>query len=191
MDFLSLFSAPGRGHGRDQSESLRDQIDKLRLMVLQRAEAKNGNMRNPFSHFTGGSARRKYFEERDLEEGLVKLDFDVNSKGVRSIFEMMDRNGDGRVNFNEFATFVYGRRYHEVEARLRRQLTENAHRFSDSRDLKRIFNRYDRDREGYLRGDDFQDALRELHFDIKSHEVDILMARYDRNGDGRFVWRVP
>ena len=187
LDFLRRFSPmQSRPHTLPDNAALLRDADKLRLMITHRARAKRGNLRSPFKHF---ALQKREFDQNDLADGLEKLAFNITPRETRTLFKMMDHNGDGKVTFSEFCIFVRGSRYYEVEDRLRLEITRNARDIGDEHKLRRVFEKLDRDDVGELSASDFSSALRKMGLDFKQHEVDLLMIRFDRDGSGRISYR--
>jgi Ca2+-binding EF-hand superfamily protein len=191
-EFLREMS-PSRRRRNGISNQTDKAADRLRTMIRQRAKSMNGNLRDPFRHF---AQRRSSFALRDFEEGLRKLEFKLKRQETEELFLLLDVTKNGEVRFSEFSMFVTGTRYTDAEDKLRHAITRMARDWDGGRNLKRAFERMDRNDKGYISARDFESALRSedgqygfTKESISGREVRSLLLKYDTNGDDRISYR--
>eukprot|EP00943_MAST-04B_sp_MAST-4B-sp1_P004860 g4860.t1 len=186
-DFLNRTSPAYTGH-----ISVGSKVDaaasKLRVVVQKRVRETGGdNLRDPFNHFD--KRDRGYFDIRAFGKGLKLLNIDLNSSDEEKLFEMIDSNNDGRVRYNEFAVFINGTRYKNVASRLRAKIGQIARKWNGGKDLRKAFDKFDRDETGFISRREFHRSINEFGFDLNKFEIDTLMHQLDVDGDGRITYR--
>lgn len=82
---------------------------------------------------------------------------------TRRLIETYDRNGDGRLSYDEFIWFY---------SKIRQKQGE----------LITIFQKFDRDGSGSISVEEAKAALRQM--DFEDEEAEVLVRLHDRNGDG-------
>jgi Ca2+-binding EF-hand superfamily protein len=60
---------------------------------------------------------------------------------------------------------------------------------SSKRTLPEIFSEFDSDRNGFVTVVEFRNAIRKLGLGLSSKDIDALLAKIDKNGDGRIDYR--
>ena len=161
-------------------------VKKLRALVRQRAKQKKGSFRDPFAHF---SEKKSSFISSQLHEGLKLLGIELPADKVSSIFEMMDKNEDGKVTYNEFKLFIGDSHFSDVENRLRSMITRLASDWSGHQSFRKVFDKFDDDREGSLSRRRFKQCLEELGFTLTSAEFERVLDRFDVDGDGTVSYK--
>ena len=183
-DFLSVV-AP-QAQKRQVDKEVQKAADRLRSMVKQRAHAKKGSMRDPFQHF---SVKKSSFNSAELFEGLKLLNIELTADKVNILFEMMDKNSDGKVTYNEFKLFIGDSHYHDVENRLRANITRLATTWTGDKDFRKVFHRLDEDGAGSLSRKKFKEGLEDLGFELTSREFERVLDRFDTDGDGEVSYK--
>ena len=112
---------------------------------------------------------------RAFSKGLKLLNIDLNSSDEEKLFEMIDGNNDGRVRYNEFAVFVNGTRYNNVASRLRTKIGQIARKWNGGKDLRKAFDKFDRDDNGFITSREFHRTVKDFGFDLNKFEIDTLM----------------
>ena len=91
------------------------------------------------------------------------------------LFEMMDKNSDGKVTYNEFKLFIGDSHYHDVENRLRATITCLATTWTGDKDFRKVFHRLDEDGAGSLSCKKFKEGLEDLGFELTSREFEHVL----------------
>lgn len=186
VEFLREISPSRRSHNNISNTTIKA-ADRLRNMIRQRCKDMDGNLRDPFRHF---AQRRSSFRLRGFEDGLRKLEFKLNLDEIKDLFYLLDIKKNGEIRFSEFSMFVGGTRYTDAEDKLRHAITKMARNWDGGRNMKRAFERIDRDGKGYITARDFEDAIRDCGFgDVTKRDAKELVLRFDENGDDKVSYR--
>ncbi|KZF19365.1 mitochondrial carrier [Xylona heveae TC161] len=99
-----------------------------------------------------------------LRKGLRKMDHPLKNADhlLREVLEAVDTNGDGKIEYDEFRTFV--------------ETTENQ--------LRGLFNSIDRDRDGKLDKEELSTAFTKAGLTVSKAKLDQFFAEVDTNHDG-------
>ncbi|KAH0553250.1 hypothetical protein GP486_006594 [Trichoglossum hirsutum] len=99
-----------------------------------------------------------------LKKGLKKLDHPLKNADalLKDILEAVDTNGDGRIQYEEFRTFV--------------EATE--------KELRVLFNSIDRDHNGKLDKDELRTAFAKAGLVVSNSKLDLFFEEVDTNHDG-------
>ncbi|KAF2447570.1 calcium dependent mitochondrial carrier protein-like protein [Karstenula rhodostoma CBS 690.94] len=99
-----------------------------------------------------------------LKKGLRKLDHPLKNADqiLADVMKSVDTNGDGRISYNEFRTFV-----HETE-----------------RELLALFKSIDIDRNGKISRQELQVALSRAGLAVPNSKLDVFFSEVDANNDG-------
>ncbi|KAH8072252.1 Ca2-binding protein [Aureococcus anophagefferens] len=131
-------------------------------------------------------------EPREFKRALKALGFeDLGADDVRDAVAAFDGDGDGKVDFREFVAFATGggREDEERTNRVERALRKELERLGGSKKLRRAFEDMDANGSGKLSRRELGRALDDLGFRLDRADVDALMARFDRDGDGKVSWK--
>ncbi|KAL1607804.1 hypothetical protein SLS60_002742 [Paraconiothyrium brasiliense] len=99
-----------------------------------------------------------------LKKGLRKLDHPLKNADqiLADVMKSVDTNGDGRISYNEFRTFV-----HETE-----------------RELLALFKSIDIDQNGKISREELQAAFRRNGLAVPNRKLDVFFSEVDVNNDG-------
>ena len=122
-------------------------------------------------------------------EGLKLLNIELSADKVNILFEMMDRNGDGKVTYNEFKVFMGASHFYDVENRLRANITRLATTWTGDRDFRKVFHQLDEDEKGSLSRKKFKEGLEDLGFELTNREFERVLDRFDTDGDGEVSYK--
>jgi len=159
--------------------SLRDEIKRL---------SRRGNGRAPdyakvFRAFdvdgSGGVDRREF------RAGLEDMGFELNSQDLTAVLDHFDANGDGKISVAEFARFAESDVVGKVATALRREMRRLKRRKGGDFALKDAFRRIDRNGSGAISRGELDAELDRLGVRLTARELDDVLARFDRDGDGR------
>ncbi|EUC50216.1 hypothetical protein COCMIDRAFT_82701 [Bipolaris oryzae ATCC 44560] len=99
-----------------------------------------------------------------LKKGLRKLDHPLKNADqlLDEVMEAVDTDGNGRISYNEFRTFV-----HETE-----------------KELRHLFQTIDYNHDGKLSKEELRSALRSAGLTVPNRSLDTFFAEVDTNNDG-------
>ncbi|EUC37616.1 hypothetical protein COCCADRAFT_85134 [Bipolaris zeicola 26-R-13] len=99
-----------------------------------------------------------------LKKGLRKLDHPLKNADqlLDEVMEAVDTDGNGRISYNEFRTFV-----HETE-----------------KELRHLFQTIDYNHDGKLSKEELRSALRTAGLTVPNRSLDTFFAEVDTNNDG-------
>lgn len=107
-----------------------------------------------------------HIDSRELQNALVNgtnVPFNINT--VNMMIRMFDRDGNGTIEFNEFASLVgYVEQW------------------------KQCFQRCDLDRSGFIDAQEMQQALRSFRYNLSDMFVYQLVRRFDRTRRGQIAF---
>jgi Ca2+-binding EF-hand superfamily protein len=166
-------------------------ISKLRKLVLSRARVKD--LKDPFLHFD--AERQGHFSPTQLQSGLRMLKIKIGAEKSQLVFEALDINGDGKVDFDDWQEFFDpgssgrgaggGSSSDYVETifiKLRRKIRKS---WLTGADYRATFEELDRDFDGTISSGDFKSALRQLNLDVSPTEMRELIKAFDYNERGK------
>ena len=104
LDYGQFLMAVAPNRASVLSTDVNDAIARLKRLV--RARSRDKDLKDPFLHFD--EKKVGWFDARQLEAGLSMLRIKVNEEKTQLIFEAMDMNGDGKIDFNDFRQFFDG-----------------------------------------------------------------------------------
>ena len=130
-------------------------------------EAQLAELRAAFDLFDADKDGKIDFQE--LKAALKALKQPSSDVDVRKMIALVDEDGDGVVNFDEFI--------HMIEP-----LDPGD---DPEADLRRAFVMLDEDGDGYLTAEELRAAVTDTNADIPADEVQRILEASDTNGDGR------
>jgi len=190
-DFLRFVAPSG--------EATVEQIaTKLRKKILAHASVGGGghNWKKPFKHFERNS--RGKITRMHFKDGLEALNFDLTDSEIRMLIDKFDEDRDGLISYEEFVDFAKGGDASSgagvaasadisvVATKLRRLLRKAVR---EGVDYRESFEHFDTRHTGAIGAGDFRRGMEALGFDLARDESDMLLSRFDANGDGRVDYR--
>ncbi|CEO95687.1 EF-hand domain-containing protein [Plasmodiophora brassicae] len=107
-------------------------------------------------------------DPQELKQAMQSLGYDVKNQMVYQVLESLDKDGDKRINFNEFLDMMTARMSSK-----------------DSReDIMKVFRLFDDDNKGKISLDNLRRVARELGEDMNEEELKEMITRADLDGDG-------
>ena len=103
----------------------------------------------------------------ELLNAMKSLSFDKKNPGIYRMIEDFNQDGAGIITFEEFLDMM--------TARISERNTKD--------DLKRVFNLFDEERQGYISVDNLKKVAKELGEDIPDEELNEIVERADLDGD--------
>lgn len=119
---------------------------------------------------------------REFGTALARLDLDLSASEVRRLATRFDERDDGRISADRFLMFLQGRSEKDASELRVSRLQRVVRRAFSGRSPRRVFEELDVDGSGFVSRLELRDALERLGID---EEVDALLERFDRNGDGK------
>jgi len=120
---------------------------------------------------TGGG----YLDDRDLRDALQHYGIDVSSRAAKQAIAAYDRP-DGQLDRFEFTQLV-----RDIDSGVTRPRASN----TSSARVSSVFERYDRNRSGYLDCRELRSALQHYGLDVSSRGAQQVLAAYDDHPDGK------
>ena len=178
--------------------------EKLRKKIRAHARTSSGrrDWKKPFKHFERNS--RGKITRIKFKEGLELLNFDLTDSEVRMLIDKFDEDRDGLISYEEFVDFAKGGDASvagglgasgsarkeggmaglasKLRLLLRKAVREGV-------DYRESFEHFDTRHTGAIGAGDFRRGMEALGFDLARDESDMLLSRFDANGDGRVDYR--
>ena len=168
-------------------------------MRLRRNEAMNRVMRG-LGGSEGLSSVRENFDRMDADNsgslsydefnaGLEELGVTLTKDELKSVMTLLDENGDGELQFEEFESVVRAElEVLDVDDAVLQQVMDKFTQALGGReglvDMRRIFDEMDEDGSGTIDRAEFKEALKRFGMRLEDGEFDCLMKLIDANNDG-------
>eukprot|EP00753_Platysulcus_tardus_P001808 PLAT11559.1.p1 GENE.PLAT11559.1~~PLAT11559.1.p1 ORF type:complete len:2610 (+),score=1075.75 PLAT11559.1:1106-7831(+) len=120
----------------------------------------------------------------EFKRALRDLNVNLLKKDVNALVAFLDMDGDGAVDYDEFAQFAFAAKpvdVSRVSQKLRRLLKEAE---MNGIDTRTAFEHFDRTGDGTVSNRDFSRAIKLMGLRLSKAEVDALLATFDLDGDG-------
>jgi len=114
-----------------------------------------------------------FLDVQEIKEMAIRLGQPLPDDRVKSIFDSMDKNGDGKVNAEEFMEWFEAE---ETKAGIRSYF---------HRKTLQIFDEIDTDMSGYIDRRELADVTVRLGQEFSEKKIDEIFEEMDANGDGR------
>jgi len=173
----------GRRHDRpntaDYDDSDSSEIIHHALEALRKAgktlSAHKLDLKAVFDEFD--SSGDGYLSIEEMAAALLSLDVRLNTQSMMALFQHFDPNGSGSVHYGEFLWGFFNRR------ELARKWKRNTSRMQP-KEIRFKFNEADKSGDGRLNKYEFCKFLKAFGVGATKHEVDVMMYRFDIDGDG-------
>lgn len=106
----------------------------------------------------------------ELGTALRLLGLNPTAKEIQDMINEIDRNGNGTIEFDEFMAFL--KKYYKKPDEVKR-------------DLIKAFQVFDLNGDGFISRDELQKVLTKMGEKLTDKEVDEMMKKADKNGDGK------
>jgi len=146
-------------------------------------------------------------DKRHSFDNLVKQ-YDLDEETLanyKEAFRMFDRNGDGSITTNELGSVMHSlgcrTTYFELESFVHqldddgngtiefdefvRLMVDRLQKQTDDDDLRKAFEVFDRDHDGYVSAKDLKLAMRSLGEKLSEVELREMINEADKDGDGK------
>lgn len=141
----------GRRQGRRISQFGATEIQQLKQVFAWIDKDKNGSV-----------------EPDEIAEVLNKFGFKLSKEEIGDIMDDLDKNGDGVMDFEEFATLMD------------RRISINTYR----NEIKETFALFDQDKDGKISFKDLKKTLQQLGEDVTDQDVQDMIKEFDTKGNG-------
>jgi Ca2+-binding EF-hand superfamily protein len=105
----------------------------------------------------------------ELRNVLKKLDIPAVENEVKSLMKSMDRNGDGTIQFSEFAKTMGGTYYAE----------------KSKEDIVAAFRKYDTDNSGQITADELYQVMKDFRGTVTRQECQKMVNGVDKDKNGK------
>lgn len=112
----------------------------------------------------------------EMAEAFLAIGIRLDIPTMKAIFNHFDPNGSGSVHYGEFVWAFYNRR------NLLRQWKRKTEGMTE-REIREKFHKYDKNGNGYLSKNEFTKCLKDFGMSLSEKEIDILIERFDVDGD--------
>ena len=140
--------------------------------------------------FYKASGVNNYVDFEKFGSVLNTIGLDLGEKAVKRLFELFDRNGDGKVNFREL---VAGLACVSPNSKPSLSAEEGSERASSAK-IKFCFDLYDVDEDGVITRDELSSMLGAMSAESVEEAIDQadkvadIFSRIDINGDGHITF---
>jgi Ca2+-binding EF-hand superfamily protein len=124
---------------------------------------------------------------KEFRDCLSTIKVNLTERELRSLMDRFDTKRKGKISYLEFIKFSSptDSDLSELETRLRERVREVAKVRGGihTLDMRKPFEKKDKEKRGKVTKGDFQDALRMVGLDVTEREFRMLCARFDVDGD--------
>ncbi|KAL0722878.1 hypothetical protein Bca4012_037477 [Brassica carinata] len=108
----------------------------------------------------------------ELKEGFAKLASELNEPEVKQLMDAADVDGNGSIDYIEFAT-----------------ATMHRHKLESNENLYKAFQHFDKDGNGYITIDELEAALTEYGMGDDEATIKEILSNVDTDNDGRISYK--
>ena len=130
-----------------------------------------------FEQNDSGALPFPQFEEA-VREMVRDIGLEPSSTQVKRLFRQVDKDGNGRVDFEEFLK-LFSQLYQSKKQR------SASTAYHDEQKIEKLLKLFDTDGDGLLCVDEFQNVVDRLGMRLGSEETKLLFKNLDGNEDGR------
>eukprot|EP00946_MAST-07B_sp_MAST-7B-sp1_P000763 g763.t1 len=163
-----------------------DAEDKLRMLITRAARDWDGgrNLKKAFRRID--TRDDGYITAADFREAMREAGYgSLTKREAQDLVLRFDTNGDDRVSYREFVTFVEDRmRLYEDMGDVVDRVQKKLMRASRGDNPWRVFHDMDRDGNGVLDRREFGKGLSDLGIDLSRRDLDRVMDYFDYDRDG-------
>ncbi|XP_024014555.1 disease resistance protein TAO1 isoform X2 [Eutrema salsugineum] len=138
---------------------------------------------------------KKEFRECDVDQNgfitaaelryvLTKDGGEFTDEQVRDIIRVADVDGDGQINYDEFAKFTIAKEADEEAAMVRKFATDVTLSREEEKEIKELFTGLDVDQNGFITAAEFQYVMKNSGSKLTDKEIRNFFRRADVDGDG-------
>eukprot|EP01041_Mallomonas_annulata_P007509 gene7509-15367_t len=169
----------GRRHRRrpediEQGSAVEQAMDAIRK-AAKKASAYKLDLHSVFRDID--TSNDGFLDINELNEGLINLGLKLDPNMLYTLFRHFDPNDSGAIHYGEFIFSFFNRRS------FIKQFKKATNGKSKSQILE-IFYTHDRNGDGSLSKKELFKVLKDLKYDISDTDLEILIRKFDLNGDG-------
>ncbi|CAM0138200.1 spermatogenesis associated 21 [Umbelopsis sp. WA50703] len=120
-------------------------------------------LKESFSLFDQGQG----ITAQTLSDIYKRVGMNVSQSEIEQQVRMADRNGNGRVNFDDFLAVM-----------------DRQHQHNPEEGLLEVFKIFDKDSDGLVSGQDLQEGMTRFNEKFTEHEISEMVREADVDGDG-------
>lgn len=109
-------------------------------------------------------------ETHELKQVMTELGDEPTDEEIQEMILMVDENGDGAIDFDEFITLM------------RLRMGESGD--DNEKKLRDVFNIFDADGSGGIDRDEMRQLMKKLAQSLTEEEISAMMEEVDKDGDG-------
>ena len=173
----------------NQDPFLEEKAEKI-LKILRLAIQKNNlDIDKVFSCFDKRKSSQLEFKE--FEELLQIIDKNITEKEVEYVFKIIDKDGSGSIDKNEFREVIEKAELKSVGKIESNDLDEKANKtistlreiiFKNGLDLKKIFKNFDKSKTGVLNLPEFNSMIKIINPKLSEEEIKYIFGKFDLDG---------
>jgi len=173
----------------NQDPFLEEKAEKI-LKILRLAIQKNNlDIDKVFSCFDKKKSSQLEFKE--FEELLQIIDKNITQKEVEYVFKIIDKDGSGSIDKNEFRDVIEKAELKSVGKIESNDLDEKANKtistlrdiiFKNGLDLKKIFKNFDKLKSGVLNLAEFNSMIKIINPKLSEEEIKYIFCKFDLDG---------
>jgi len=110
-------------------------------------------------------------DDEELHAVFTRFGFQMDLQTAQEMLQLIDANGDGKIQLNEFIPLVRQHKDKQMEMSYEKQLRE-------------AFNIFDLDGDGVLTATELAEVFRALGENVTEDDITFLQNSIDKNGDG-------
>ena len=173
----------------NQDPFLEEKAEKI-LKILRLAIQKNSlDIDKVFSCFD--KKKNSHLEFKEFEELLQIIDKNITQKEVEYVFKIIDKDGSGSIDKNEFREVIEKADLKSVSKIDSNELDEKANKtiitlreiiFKNGLDLKKIFKNFDKSKTGVLSLSEFNSMIKIINPKLSEEEIKYIFGKFDLDG---------
>lgn len=163
-EFLGFLRRSHRNLDEDSSMSM----DLSDICSSKNAKALVVEAQGVFREFD--KDKNGFISAQELGTALRMLGLNPTMKEVQNMINEIDQNGDGMIDFDEFLAFLKRSYKKPDEVKM---------------ELKKAFQVFDLNKDGFISRAELQSVLTKMGEKLTEKEVDEMMEKADKNGDGK------
>jgi calcium-binding protein CML len=164
-------------------------LQELMVTQLDADKVDGDTLRRVFAkHDNDGNG---YIDAFEFDVLVEELGYNGKVDDMKDLFKQMDKDNNGLIDWQEFVAYFgsAAKGGGKIVADLRRNLfnkfTDQA---LDLRDLRKVFDKFDKDGDGQIEPDEFYRAAKNLGWSGTEEELDESFMRADADGNGTIEW---
>ena len=122
--------------------------------------------------------------KQEVAQGMKKSNRDFTMEDIETLFILADKDGDGQIDFAEFATIMIPTAPERI-SKLRKKFDTNNDGSIDTAELSAAFKRMDTNNDGAIDAKELSSGLKNSGVCLTDQEIETIFAIADIDGDGQ------